>query len=135
MKEQILELRRQNYTYNQIVSQLGCAKSLVSYYCGQDQKIKTLARNKDKRNKLVKYIQESKDNKACMDCDEYYPHFVMDYDHRPAEIKKGNISNVSNFSSLEDLINEINKCDLVCSNCHRLRTWERLITSGNSVLI
>jgi hypothetical protein len=26
----------------------------------------------------------------------------------------------------EKLLAEIAKCDLVCSNCHRIRTWERL---------
>jgi hypothetical protein len=135
MKTKILELREQGFSYNQIVAELGCAKSTVSYYCGQEQKTKQLVRNKDKRNKLVKHIQESKSNKVCMDCGHSYPHFVMDYDHRPGVDKKSNVSNVSNFSSLVDLMEEIEKCDLVCANCHRMRTWERLVSSGNSLLI
>lgn len=51
MKEKILELRKLGKNYNQIVSELGCSKSLVCYYLGKDQKNKNLHRQKINRKK------------------------------------------------------------------------------------
>lgn len=44
MKEEILRLRSLGYTYNQIVSELGCSKGTVSYHCGNEQKKKSYNR-------------------------------------------------------------------------------------------
>ena len=133
MKTQILELRKQGYSYNQIVAELGCAKSTVSYYCGQDQKTKQLSRQKDKRSKMRTLIQESKTSVPCMDCGNSYPYFIMEFDHRPDEIKLYTISDVNTIPSMDALKTEMAKCDIVCSNCHKYRTWERLVTSGDSI--
>jgi hypothetical protein len=47
----------------------------------------------------------------------------MDFDHRPGEIKVREISMfTAGFAALK---REIAKCDLVCANCHRLRTSRR----------
>ena len=59
MKEQILKLRSEGKTYNQITDILGCAKSTVSYYCGNNQPEKSIKRNNI--NKLTgKYILSRK---------------------------------------------------------------------------
>ena len=48
----------------------------------------------------------------------------MDFDH--LRDKKMNVSRMINSPySLEEIINEISKCDLLCANCHRRRTWNR----------
>src|ERR1700749_2188547 len=71
------------------------------------------------------YIQELKESVPCKDCDIQYPSYIMDFDHVKGE-KRYNIgSQLSHFSSLEDLQKEIDKCDIVCANCHRHRTWMR----------
>lgn len=49
MKDKILKLRKRGYSYNSIVSELNCSKSLVSYYCGNNQKNKTLNRTRKYR--------------------------------------------------------------------------------------
>ena len=49
----------------------------------------------------------------------------MDFDHvrgKTAGISRLLQANVS----MTRLLAEIAKCDLVCSNCHRIRTWNRL---------
>lgn len=53
MKEKILELRAQGKTYNEIVNEIGCTKSLVSYYCGEGQKEKCAARQLRNRKDFV----------------------------------------------------------------------------------
>lgn len=57
----------------------------------------------------------------CMDCGVQYPPYVMDFDHRPGEVKLFNVSGARRC--LRVMLEEIAKCDVVCSNCHRERTW------------
>ena len=46
LKNKILELRNKNYSYSQIQKELNCSKATICYYCGSNQKEKTLKRNK-----------------------------------------------------------------------------------------
>jgi hypothetical protein len=72
-----------------------------------------------------KMIREAKD-KPCADCGVPYPAYVMQFDHRPGEEKKFNISVWVNVSqSLTTLVTEMSKCDVVCANCHAVRTHQR----------
>jgi len=72
---------------------------------------------KDRNRKL---IQEAKDV-PCADCGKRYPPYVMDFDH--LRDKEFNISRaVHKRVSVKRLLDEIAKCDIVCSNCHRIRT-------------
>lgn len=62
----------------------------------------------------------------CLDCGQRFPHYIMDFDHRPGEMKAFAISARNSMNaSLDRLIAEIAKCDVVCSNCHRERTHQR----------
>jgi hypothetical protein len=47
---------------------------------------------------------------------------IIDWDHRDPTTKAFTIAYKMNRVSDEQLINEINKCDAVCANCHRYRT-------------
>jgi predicted transcriptional regulator len=53
MKEQILKLRSDGLTYNEICKELGCSKSTVSYHCGVGQKDKNKKRNQDRKKDTV----------------------------------------------------------------------------------
>lgn len=64
-------------------------------------------------------------NRPCQDCGRTYPPYVMDFDHRDIEIKNFTISPCVGSLAIKKLRNEIEKCDVVCSNCHRIRTWNR----------
>lgn len=71
-----------------------------------------------------KYIQECK-NVPCMDCGIKYPPYVMDFDHRNPKDKIFNLASaIDNNVSWKNLKIEIFKCDIVCSNCHRIRTFK-----------
>ncbi len=134
MKESILKLRDQGYTYNQITAELGCSKGTVAYHCGPGQQAKTLQRQRDKRNKVRRYLQSLKEEKSCADCGVNYPYFVMDFDHLPEYEKSFDIATFSKHHTMEDVMVEVTKCDVVCANCHRMRTWSRLLTTGHSTL-
>lgn len=78
-----------------------------------------------KRNE--KFLLEVKKDIPCKDCGKFYPHYMMDFDHLPDTEKKNNVSRLKNSSlSIKTITKEIKKCELVCSNCHRKRTWERI---------
>ena len=59
----------------------------------------------------------------CTDCGQSYPAPVMDFDHICGEKLHG-IGQMWTFSVARQLA-ELIKCDIVCANCHRLRTWRR----------
>lgn len=66
-------------------------------------------------------------NHPCQDCGGSFPACVMDFDHRPGEEKLADVSQLAGGrgSPKAVIIAEIAKCDLICANRHRVRTWSR----------
>lgn len=60
-----------------------------------------------------------------MDCQESHPPYVMDFDHLDPTQKEFDLSNGAGYS-LKRILAEIAKCEVVCSNCHRKRTYSRM---------
>lgn len=92
-------------------------------------------RHRDRNHKkLWELLLKSK----CLDCGNKDPR-VLEFDHRPDESKNFDISKaISGSTRSWKLISlEIEKCDIVCSNCHKIRTMERgnykRFTSFNSL--
>lgn len=65
----------------------------------------------------------------CVDCQRTFPWCAMDFDHRLGETKSFNIASKGTQKATQDRIDlvekEILKCDIVCANCHRVRTQQR----------
>ena len=74
-----------------------------------------------RRNKEI--VREAK-QRPCADCGRSYPAYVMDFDHVRGS-KTANIALLKTYASTAALLEEIAKCDVVCSNCHRVRTHQR----------
>jgi hypothetical protein len=61
--------------------------------------------------------------KPCMDCGGIFPPECMDFDHRDPSDKVQGVSRlVFRRYSRDRILAEIAKCDLICANCHRIRT-------------
>ncbi len=58
----------------------------------------------------------------CMDCNKRYPTYIMDFDHVRGEKRFGIAQAIKSVWRAGALVEEILKCDVVCSNCHRERT-------------
>lgn len=74
------------------------------------------------------YIRSLKTDKLCSDCQRPFPFYVFDFDHREPGKKVRNLASIrlsDGFFTTEDIDKEVAKCDLVCSNCHRIRTFNR----------
>lgn len=92
------------------------------YYLANKEKV--AFRNKQNKARNRAYIKSVKESSPCQDCGNFYPSYVMDFDH--LEDKLDNVSTLANSTiSLERLQTEVAKCDLVCANCHRIRTHVR----------
>lgn len=79
-----------------------------------------LAKWKLRLRNVVKALK----NKPCTDCQGWFEPCQMDFDHRDPAIKRFSIS--QSVHSTKTILEEVRKCDLVCANCHRLRTQKRL---------
>ena len=75
---------------------------------------------------LSRYLKEVKEKNPCMDCKIWYPYYVMDFDHVRGR-KHKNVSELIDTLSKKKIDEEIAKCEVVCSNCHRIRTHKRII--------
>lgn len=71
--------------------------------------------------KHLEIIRQAKD-KPCADCGGSFPTCVMDFDHN-GSVKSFSISKGIGRVSIVRLQNEIAKCEVVCANCHRIRTF------------
>jgi hypothetical protein len=77
------------------------------------------------QQKMKREIIESFKTDPCKDCGQSFPIYCMDFDHVVRE-KKDNISNMHKNRTIKAILEEIAKCELVCANCHRIRTHQRL---------
>jgi hypothetical protein len=79
-----------------------------------------LDKAKRHRMNLSKRVRKLKE-KPCADCQVQYPFYVMQFDH--LQNKNFNISKLD--KSWTAIQQEILKCDIVCANCHSIRTYKR----------
>ena len=79
-----------------------------------------------KRDTLRRWVYDLKNNTPCTDCGIQYPYYVTDFDHiEERGVKLNTISKLINMGSTIQVKRELEKCDLVCANCHRIRTYNR----------
>lgn len=62
--------------------------------------------------------------RPCFDCNVQYSPWVMEFDHRSMAEKRFGIGTQGAMKSEEQLLAEIEKCDVVCANCHAERTHQ-----------
>ena len=76
------------------------------------------------KQQFKKRLSEIKQASGCQDCGVTNP-IVLDFDH--LKDKKYNVSRmIHDGFSWAAIKKEIAKCEVVCANCHRIRTHNRL---------
>lgn len=87
-------------------------------------------RGKRKARKVVlaRELEKYKTDRGCMDCG-IKDFRILDFDHVPGREPKGDKSphEFARIGRRQLMLQEVAKCDVVCSNCHRIRTYERRI--------
>lgn len=67
---------------------------------------------------------------GCADCGtKSLPPECYDFDHRPEEVKRFQIG-TNRRREWGKTLDEIGRCDVVCANCHRIRTVARKRAAG-----
>jgi hypothetical protein len=91
----------------------------------QAYKDRALAHTKEARQRNRNYVDAAK-SVPCADCGVQYPPYVMQFDHL-GDNKDSNVSAMVNKARPIKVIQaEIDKCEVVCANCHAQRTHDRL---------
>jgi hypothetical protein len=70
-------------------------------------------------------LRKYKENSGCYDCGNFFPHYVLEFDHKPGYKKVDNVYRVLKRYGIDACWIEISKCDVVCANCHKIRTHDR----------
>lgn len=68
-----------------------------------------------------RWVRDQFEGRPCHDCGGVFHWFAMQFDHRPGVRKLFEISKAGNRKR-ESILLEIEKCDVVCANCHAVRT-------------
>jgi len=107
-----------------------CRREYDRVYHAQRSKKAKQRKQKKQKERIRDISQKIRDHKAsigCQDCGEIDP-IVLDFDH-VSDDKEHNIADMLRHGHrCEKILVEIEKCEVVCSNCHRRRTHKRLNT-------
>lgn len=116
-----------------------CKQCAAAYFAANRDKVLPLIHarkkqlSKEKREIIWNHLQEH----PCVDCGETDP-LVLDFDHVRGE-KRGNVSSmVTDNRPVRFFLEEIDKCEIRCSNCHRRKTardrgWFKLFKQIDSI--
>lgn len=74
------------------------------------------------RRKVNEWYQEYKGTLHCSRCPEDHVS-TLEFHHPDPSKKDGNISEIVVKGSRKNLLSEIDKCEVLCSNCHRKHHW------------
>lgn len=107
-------------------------RRLHSYckFCLRGKNAKYSLKRVKRKTPSEEFLEKYKDNKPCMDCGREFRYWMLDLDH--IKDKTQNL-NQMRCRSLLSTIEEVKKCELVCVNCHRKRTWNRKVSVNNTI--
>ena len=101
-----------------------CQKSYDKNYYLEDKK-RRLDVNKKWQVKFWEWYDTLK-KEPCTDCQQEFDPVCMQWDHLPEYDKIERVSFIARTTmSKNKVLEEISKCELVCANCHALRTKQR----------
>lgn len=83
---------------------------------------------KDKASKRTKelreWLREIKSKLCCAKCDQNHP-AALDFHHDDPKLKEMTVASaVNNGWNKERILEEIEKCTVLCATCHRIHHWQ-----------
>lgn len=99
-----------------------CQKIMKDKHYIKNQKY-YINRNRERRKKKRQWWAELKKELFCVKCGNNHP-AVLDYHHRDYTQKEFTLSAWYQNYSEERVLEELAKCEVLCSNCHRILHWE-----------
>ncbi len=90
------------------------------YYLHRDKEIE---RSFNRRKMLVAWLKEYKSTLSCERCDYSHPS-ALDFHHSNGDKEFGIATATNRGFSIDRIKKEIDKCAVLCANCHRLEHWK-----------
>ena len=104
-----------------------CQRGSPHSYCKSCHNAYTTERFRRRKKQAVEYL-----GARCADCRGTFPYFVYDFHHRDPAQKDMQFNSLRR-RSWEVIQRELDKCVLLCANCHRMRHWERFIATESPI--
>ena len=82
-------------------------------------------RQKRRNEEARAWMADLKRGVPCADCGGIFPTAIMHWDHLPGHEKIGELSTLVTARRRTLVLEELKKCELVCANCHAIRTSRR----------
>jgi hypothetical protein len=102
-----------------------CRRAYDRRYYHERGRAARLARHRARVEKERAWMAALKEGVPCVDCGSTFPVWVMHWDHLPGYEKVGQVSDLVGSRSRTLVLEELQKCELVCANCHVMRTINR----------
>jgi hypothetical protein len=100
------------------------------HYANTDNKLAIKAAVAVRKQAAKEYVLSVKQRSHCVDCGNT-DWRVLDFDHLPGFEKSLNLAAAGSQGwSVARIDLEMAKCEIVCANCHRIRTHERRGVTG-----
>jgi hypothetical protein len=85
-----------------------------------------VAQARERRADQIEWFRALKENRPCAECGGVFHHAAMHWDHQPGFEKLSEVSSMVHRTSRSRILAEIAKCELVCANCHAVRSFQQL---------
>lgn len=136
-RDRILEMRKEGKSLKTIANTLGCSQSTVSYHINGGVRERAIEKAKVKPHRQAKkdYVLRYMMDNGCEECGERHP-ACLEFDHIDQSTKRDTVTRMLHTNySLDTVKEEMAKCRLLCSNCHRKRTMVQLDWYSKSALL
>ena len=100
-----------------------CRKSHDAAYHAGRRSLR-LAQKRERVEYLVAWMREVK-SQPCTDCRCRFHPAAMTFDHLPGTMKRGDVADLIRGGCIGLARAELVKCEIVCANCHAIRTYLR----------
>jgi hypothetical protein len=80
---------------------------------------------RERHAEFIAWYLALKDGRPCADCGQTYHPAAMQWDHLPGAEKVASVADLCRKNNRGRVLEEIAKCELVCANCHAVRTFQR----------
>jgi hypothetical protein len=85
----------------------------------ESERSKAIVRQRIRRQEFNKWYYEYKSKLSCIQCGFSHP-AAIDFHHRERGEKEFDPSHMRNLTNKKRFLKEIEKCDVLCANCHRI---------------
>lgn len=120
-EKQLSAFNRKKGGYSSWCKACHCAFSSTHYDSNKNYYKNKARKYNDQIKKTHRELMRDMKRVPCADCGNRFPVVAMDFDHLSSSKKLAPVSKLLGHNK-KVLLTEISKCEVVCSNCHRIRT-------------